>query len=143
MSMTKEQAPEMLSQQDDQNVLPLQFTKVDDYTTFRAEFAIDGDDLVFHFFLPPELESAKGPVLQQRIEKYWKDGFPRSLDVVARDFFKAEFPRLKAAYTQELSSWWLRANGFAAVLDAGARARAFIQRLDQALDALNVNTRGV
>ena len=143
MSMTEDQAPEMLKTQDDQSVLPIQFIKVEEYTTFRAEFAFDGDDIVFHFFLPPELEDLqkKGPSINQRVDKYWKDSFPRTLDVVARDFFKVEFPRLKAAYTEELQSWWLRAFGFSDGLDPEARCRMFIARLDQALDAVNVNHR--
>lgn len=133
-SMTEARAKEVLVEQDEQSVAALRFTEVNDYTTFRAEFAIDGDDLVFHFFLPPEFSSLSGPVIAQRVDRYWKDGFPRALDGTARDFFKADFPTLKAAYTTELNSWWLRANGFGNNVDPEARCRLFIQKLDAALD---------
>lgn len=125
----------------------LEFTKVDEYTTFRAEFAVDANDLVFHFFLPPELEEAltRGPAIKQRVEKYWEDGFARTLDVVARDYFSAEYPQLRAAHVKEygINSWWLRADGMANVPDPDGRCRRFIEKLDQALDALKVSHLGV
>lgn len=149
--MTEKQATESLSQQADQNVDPVQFTPVNIYTTFRAEFAVEGPDLIFHFFLPPEVigagEMLAGhPVrlkeLDTRVRKYWLDHFPRTLDVVARGFFKAEAPRLQASYVEEyeLKSWWLRCFGFANQgLDPAARCQLFLEHLDQALDAVKVN----
>lgn len=124
-------------------VAALQFTPVTAYTTFRGEFAIDGDDLVFHFFKAPEL--ADLPAERQaagakQIEKYWKDSFPRTMDIVARSYFSAEFPALKGAFTQELDSWWLRCFGMANVPDPTGRSESFCKRLDQSLDAVNVNT---
>lgn len=148
--MTEQQAPEILKQQDDQGVMPLQFEVVDEYTTFIARFAIDDNDLIFHFYLPAELvhvptvaSPKPEPYFQARVDKYWNDNLPRTLDIVARDFFKAEAPRLKAAFTPEMNSWWLRGFGMADVLDPAARARAFLAKFDQALDVVNVNQRKV
>lgn len=146
MQMTETQAPEILKQQDEQGVAALQFTPVDDFTTFRAEYAIVDEDLVFHFFQPPEhvgAIEAKQTALEPRLNHYWMDSFPRTLDVVARDFFRAESPTLRAAYTEELKSWWLRGFGMAAVATPDARAKLFLQKLDQALDAVNVNVRAL
>ena len=42
-------------------VLPLQFTRVLDYTTFAAEFAIKDGDLVFHFFVTDEVNELPNP----------------------------------------------------------------------------------
>ncbi len=152
MEMTETQALGMVNTpQDSQNVEPKKFTQVDDYTTFRAEFMIEDGDIVFHFFMAPELlEAAKKlaeyPVrlktLDEVVRKYWLDSFPRSLDVVARDFFKTDNKRLAATYVDdyELKSWWLKAKGFANEgLNPAARALALCERLDQALDAVKVN----
>lgn len=154
MSMTETQAPDLLKQQGDtraDDIQPPKFTQVNDYTTFRAEFAIEEGDIIFHFFLPPELlEAAKKlaefPVrlkeLDEKTRKYWLDGFARTLDVVARGYFQAGPERLAATYIDdyELKSWWLRCSGFGQGLSPETRASAFLEKLDQALDALKVNT---
>ena len=106
----------------------LQFTKLEDYTTFTVEYAWDGDDLVFHFFRPPEREKE---------QNYWLKIFPKVMDPVARNFFGAESPRLRAAFTAELDSWWLRANGYGNIIDKKAFAELFLSKLDQSLDTKN------
>lgn len=130
--MKEQQAPEILAKQDEQPVAAIQFTPVNTHTTFRAEWGVDGNDIVFHFFLPPELENASSAAVQ----KYWENDFPHALDAVAREYFKADFPRLKAARVKEydIDSWWLRANGFADTIDAAGRCRLFFDKLDAALD---------
>jgi hypothetical protein len=107
-------------------VAPLQFTKVEDYTSFTAEYAWDDGDLVFHFFRAPDHDAA-----------YWLQKFPSALDPVARQAFKAGPPRLRAAYTDEMDSWWLRAKGYTHLVDKDAFVARFLQKLDQTLDTMS------
>jgi hypothetical protein len=112
-------------------VTAITFTKSEEFTTFIAEYTIKDDDLVFHFFLTPELdkEPKDGPVAV-----YWMRTFPLTLDKAAQNFFRATAPRLQAKYTVELQSWWLRAQGFGTNLDPDALAMRFLHELDKALD---------
>lgn len=110
-------------------VLPLSFIPIDDYTTFRAEFAITEGDIVYHFFVTDEVQKLPNP------KKYWFELFPQALSEVADKHFNATFPRLKAAYTEEQASWWMRAYGFGKVLDPHRFSYKFFDALDSALDA--------
>lgn len=105
----------------------LEFTKVDDYTTFNAEYAIDDQDLVFHFFVPES---------QQRNPSYWANTFPIALEAAAMETFKEGGPRVQASYIEdfELNSWWLKAKGFASVPDPQALITRFLDSLDSKLD---------
>ena len=107
------------------------FTPVTRYTTFQAEYAVKGADLVFHFFLTPEMDGMPkdGPVAV-----YWMRSFPDILDGTAQDFFRATAPRLQAKYTEEMASWWLRAQGFGENLDPEGLAESFLDQLDRDLD---------
>jgi hypothetical protein len=105
----------------------IQFQKVSNYTTFTAEYSWVGQDLVMHFFLPPEKTLPADA-------KYWTEYFPRCLDAEARRFFNADHPRLIAKYTAEMASWWFRARGYAHILDPDAFAVRFLHELDRALD---------
>lgn len=89
--------------------------------TFVAEYAFDNNDIVYHFY-PPQ-----GGLLTQ----LWKQVFPVSLERVAKQVFQADFPRLKASYTEEMSSWWFRANGFVDVGDPDKRSQMFFSELDK------------
>jgi hypothetical protein len=109
-------------------VLPLIFTTVNDYTTYAAEFAITEGDLVFHFYATDEVNQRRDP------RGYWLEAFPAVMERVAKDYFKADFPRLKAAYTEEKASWWMRAKGFGQVLDPHKFTYKFLDELDSALD---------
>lgn len=123
------QSPQQILQKEsDQSVAPIQFTTVDDVTTFRAEYAVTGDDLTFHFFPP-----AKVPADDRT---YWTSLFPMVLEIVAKDFFKADYPRLQARRVDEfeIDSWWFRAFGFATGIDPAALAHRFLRALDVALD---------
>jgi len=105
------------------------FMAITDYTTFRAEYAVLDDDLVFHFYATDEVNKLPDPW------RYWKTTFARALAKVAKDHFQAEYPRVKAAYTDELASWWLRADRYGHVLDMDEFAKRFLSKLDQELDA--------
>ena len=112
-------------------VQAINFARIEEFTTFVAEYTIKDDDLVFHFFLTPELdrEPKDGPVAV-----YWMRTFPLTLDRAAQTFFRATAPRLQAKYTAELQSWWLRAQGFGTNLDPDKLAQEFLRELDKALD---------
>jgi hypothetical protein len=117
----------LLHSEGDQNVMAMQFVQNHDYTTFIAEHAFDGNDIVFHFYPSPEHSD----------QAFWKQKFPDALSDVAQAFFQATYPRLKAAFTPEQNSWWMRANGFANVGLPTERVAAFYAALDQALETRN------
>ncbi len=105
------------------------FMQIDCYTTFRAEYAVLDDDLVFHFFANDEINQLPNPW------HYWKTTFPKQLEQVAGRYFAAAYPRVRAAYADELASWWLRADGFDHVLDMNEFAHRFLEQLDRALES--------
>lgn len=111
----------------------MQFIKVSTYTTFEAEYAIDDNDIVFHFFLPPELANQSR---SKNIKKYWLETFPQKLEPVVYAVFKAQFPRVQASHIEELGldSWWLKAYGFATVLAPESLCALLFSELDKALD---------
>lgn len=158
MSMTESQAMATVNTPDEEygagaGVEAKNLVPIDDFTTFRAELLIEDGDLVFHFFLAPEVfaraQELQGDLhkkqllaLEERVKAYWLNAFPRSLDVVARNFFNAGPDRLEATYVEDfqLKSWWLKAKGFALDgLSPELRARSFCAKLDQALDAVKIN----
>lgn len=108
---------------------PLEFTHVETYTTFNAEWTLIEDDYVFHFF--PSEEVLERPDARA----HWETQFPAQLDVVAQEVFKATFPRLQATFVPELNSWWLRANGFRSLGAASALPDELLLKLDGALEA--------
>jgi hypothetical protein len=108
----------------------VQFTKVNDFTTFNAEYTYIGNDLVMHFFLPPE-KRLSNPADRD----YWLNTFSNCLDAAARRYFNADYPRLMAKYTEEVESWWFKACGFGHVIDPDALAAKFLKGLDAMLDA--------
>ena len=110
--------------------VPIVFTPVQEYTTFDAEFAATDGDLVFHFYATKEVNELPNP------KKYWLEVFPSVLEATAKEYFKVEYPRLKAAYTEEKASWWMRAYGFGGLLDPHAFAYQFLVKLDAGLDGL-------
>lgn len=108
---------------------------VTDLTTFAAEVAVTEGDLVYHFYATDEVNALPSP------QQYWHELFPAVLERTAKEYFKADFPRLKAAYTEEKASWWLRAFGFGRVLDPHKMALRFCDVLDAALDAAMQSTK--
>jgi hypothetical protein len=107
---------------------PLEFTPCDAYTTFRAEHAFKGDDIVFHFYKTPEHSD----------EAYWTEIFPDALSEVAQAHY-GRLPRVRAALTREpaanLDSWWMHAAGFASVGQPLKKVAAFYAALDAALES--------
>jgi hypothetical protein len=99
----------------------LEFTKID-YPTFRAEYAWKDDDLIYHFFRPENVT-----------DRVWIAEFPIHLDAAARAFFRAELPRLRAAYSDEMDSWWLRACDYLLGVDPVAFPVRFLDKMDHAL----------
>ena len=97
------------------------FTTMDDYTTYRAEWALKDRDVVIHFFRG---EDTRG----------WTDLFPSVLDRVAREHFDADAPRLQAKFTQEMDSWWFLAKGYNHVLNLPAFLGRFFEKLDAGLE---------
>jgi len=106
------------------------FIKVEDYTTFVAEYAFIDGNIVLHFFHSRETWN--------RDDKwhvtYFLDMFPSVLSQVAEAYFEATKPRIVAQYTPEMTSWYMRANGFAVRLDPDGFVRRFLSKLDVALD---------
>jgi hypothetical protein len=109
-------------------VLPLHFIQCTDYTTFALEFAITEGDIVFHFYVTDEINALPDPTT------YWKETFPNTLSTCVESYFKATYPRIKAAYTEEKASWWMRAYGFGHVLDPHLFVYKFLDEFDAALD---------
>jgi hypothetical protein len=127
-TISEEKATSLLKSENAKGVSALQFTKVGEYTTFNAEYTFVDNDIVFHFFLPEELEHKPGA------QEYWKTRFPAALDVASQTFWDANYPRLQAAFTEELNSWWLRCFGFGSIGDPEARVRKFLDKLDKQID---------
>lgn len=109
----------------------VQFTKVEDFTTFLAEYTLVDSNIVFHFFMSREV-SQKDDKFQQ---SYLLDIFPNVLSPVAEAYFEATKPRVTAQYVPEMKSWWMRANGYATRLDPDGFVRRFLETLDGALDS--------
>ncbi len=114
----------------------IKFTQVKDFTTFLAEYAIQDGDYIVHFFPPKERyvhsngrHQVSGPFLIK-----WQRTFPQILSPCAEEYFGATQPRLQAAYTAEMFSWWLKAAGFAERLGPEAYILRFLARLDARLD---------
>lgn len=119
--------------QPDMGASPLQFAQTDLPPYLRAEVAVVGKDLVFHFFL---LDPSKP--LPGGYSTFWETLFPTHLDTVARAHFRAEFPSLQAQRVNEfeIDSWWLRAFGYAdASIDMPAFIQNFYDRLVRALQS--------
>lgn len=120
-------------QDSQQGVAPLQFIQVPDYTTFKAEFALTEGDIIFHFFMTPEVEKLRN------VRVYWANTFPGVLEPVAKKIFNAEYPRIKAQHVHDaemkIDSWWFRAYGFGHLLDPDALAYRFLDALDAGIEA--------
>lgn len=127
-TIPESKAKSLLFSEEAQGVEPLKFTKVEEYTTFTAEYAFVGDDIVFHFFLPDDVSHLQGA------QDYWQSRFPAALDKCAQEHWEVTYPRLQAAFTEEVNSWWLRCFGFANVGNPESRVRKFLSKLDKQID---------
>lgn len=113
----------------------INFTDVNDYTTFKAEYAWVDGDLIVHFFLTKEMVQANkteegGPLVKQ----YWLHTFPLGLDKASKEYFQSDSPRLQAKYTDELASWYFRAQNYGDRLDPDLFVESFLEHLDQVLE---------
>jgi len=95
------------------------FTKVE-HTTFKAEYSLTGDNVVIHFYLP------KRKVTQE----YWKKYFAEALNDIGQEHFQATAPRLVAKYTDELNSWWFKAQGYDHIIDLAKYLDRFFEALE-------------
>lgn len=116
-----------------------QFSRMS-YEGFQAQHSVIGNDLVVQFFLPKQAEKFVDPKSPQSSPEaraqwmsYWLNRFPSKLDVEARTYFEADYPRLLAKYTEELASWWFKARGFGASADPTGLVTRFYERLNAAL----------
>lgn len=118
----------------------VQFTSVENYTTFLAEFAFVGADIVVHFFPVKEAYMAVGD--RRRVSNdyllYWQRHFPQVLSPVAEEYFHATKPVLVAQYIPEMTSWFMRAGGFVSQLNPTEFIVRFFEKLDDALERANV-----
>jgi hypothetical protein len=139
--VTSDTVPELVGD-DGFGVPTLAFTKDDSYTTFNAEHAISGNDIVLHFFPPPELiERAGQPLVYDQVRfpspnHYWLKEFPVALEQAVIQAFQAPKERLRIEYTAELASWYLKAQGFALQGVPDDRVAHFYRLLDAAIEAL-------
>lgn len=110
--------------------------KVEEYTTFLAEFAVQDSDIIIHFFLPYEAytDTTKGKRVKAGYDKYWQNNFPITLSNVAMQHFDATYPRIFAEWVPEMQSWYMRCRGFGNRLDPESFTRKFFEVLDVALD---------
>lgn len=108
------------------------YTKIKEYTTFEAEYTMIGEDVVVHFFPSEELKVAP----KQSGETYWKVHFPEVLNETAQEYFNATAPRLVAKYTEELYSWWFKAQGYGHIIDLDFFIRRFFEKMDAKLEEL-------
>lgn len=103
------------------------FTKVEEYTTFSAEYSDDTDsgDLTIHLYRPEDAPYS---------DAYFSGKFADVLSVVAIKVFGMQYPQLAAAWTPEVESWWLRARGVGLTGNSEMLCRHFFATLDVALD---------
>lgn len=117
----------------------IQFVQVESFTTFMVEYALTDGDIVVHFFPPREAYVAALTNGEPRVDpeylRYWKLTFPQVLSPVAESYFKTTYPTVQATYVDEMTSWWLRAGGFATRMDPAGFIMRFFEALDRALDA--------
>lgn len=116
----------------------IQFKEVAAFTTFLAEYAVQDGNYILHFFPPRERYVHTGNGKHQVHGEFlirWQRFFPQVLSPVAEEYFQATQPRLQAAYTAEMTSWWFKASGFAERLDPDGFIMKFFETLDTALDA--------
>lgn len=100
--------------------------------SFRAKWAVIGDDIQVQFFLPKHAKT-NTPREAEAWQEYWLKRFASKLDTVSRQYFDAESPRLLAKYTPELASWWFKAQGFSHMVDPKKYVDGFLDLLDSTL----------
>ena len=112
---------------------PVEFT-TKEYKTFRVEYTLRGNDFVIHFFLPTSVTERNA----HQYRDWWLREFSSRMDACAQEHFEAGPPRLQARYTEEVASWWLKAQGFGHLLTP----LKFLERFFSTLDASCLQTSG-
>lgn len=101
------------------NSIP-KFTEVE-FKSFKAEYDLSGSNIIIHFFMP-----------KRRVtELYWKDLFAQALNDIGQAHFQATAPRLVAKYTEELHSWWFKAQGYDHIIDLPKYLSRFFEALEE------------
>lgn len=107
-----------------------EFKKIEDFTTFRAEYAMIGPDLVMHFYGTPEHPNTDNP----NDVWYWQTYFPNCLEEAGGAHFQASRPRVIAKYTEEMRSWFLKAQRYDHLTNIDAFVKVFCAKLDHVLE---------
>ncbi len=152
-----EETRDIITQQKASGVRPLQFVRVDKYTTFTAEYGMKDGNVIIHFFLPrregeplevtplyatpAEIDEsavramATAAILNSNtsIFDYWLKRFPECLEQVVREVLQMEPPQVLASYTKEVSSWWLQIKELQSLDPNGLVFKVFAE-LDKLLD---------
>jgi hypothetical protein len=150
-------AQQLITRIPDAGVEAVKYCPLIQFPFFSAEFALVDQPrkLSFHFFLTAKqwevVEKYNDDTLRpverhsyaaqySAVSRFWKETFPTCMDKVAQEYFRDTAPNLKAAYTEELNSWWL------SVSDVDNRslfpsllADDFLKRLSGSLETLNAN----
>jgi len=115
----------------------ISFTKVENYTTFVAEYAFIDGDIIIHFFPPKEYYTQINGVYKILDEclLIWKRKFPQVLSPSAEKYFLVSLPVIMAQYIPEMTSWYFKASGFARRVDPDAFVLHFLSFLDKSLDS--------
>lgn len=102
----RHQAETTIPSEASQGVTALQFTAVDDYTTFRADFSFVANDIVLQFFLPVETLEAKAgqTVVQAAADLYNRDARSRS----GLKHWTALHPQEQAPWLQTVRDYWAK-----------------------------------
>lgn len=141
MSTTKILAP-VEGSPPDEAVAVKRFTTCDRFTTFWAEYRVEGEDYVAHFFPSPEAD----PAFRTRV--YWEQVFPQAMSDVAEQYFHATLPRIFAERVEGVIpstaspetpaslSWYFRARGFALRLQPDEFLVGFFRAIDARVESL-------
>ena len=104
--------------------------------SFTAKYTVLGVDLIVQFFLPAHAEQhLSKPEGRTAWMEYWLKRFPPKLDEIARSHFEADYPRLMVKWTDEVVSWWFKAQGFGNSTDPKQLTETFLEKLEAALQA--------
>jgi len=107
---------------------PIEFSYAT-HENFRAEYALVNEDLIVHFFLPESVDPSQASAYRN----WWYTDFAKIMSEEAQAYFGAEYPRIMAKYTEEVASWWLKAQGYDHLLDPLAYLQRFFAQLDARL----------
>jgi hypothetical protein len=89
------------------------------YDAFKVEYDYSSGDVIVHFYLPA----------RKVTEHYWKVQFAEVLNEEGQEHFQATKPRLVARYTEELHSWWFKAQSYGHIIDLEAFVTRFFEKL--------------